>query len=117
MHLVVEVVEHAGDAPPLGVLAVALGVGAHRGLDGPGVLAQAIALGELREERPGLRAGQSPVSSGACSPSWSDGLAQPVEVGFQALDAVDQLLDRPAHRVGQVGLVEVDARSPAARRE
>src|SRR5436853_6220034 len=54
VHLVVEVVEHAGDAPGVRVFVVAAGVGAHRGFDGAGVLAEAVALGELGEDRPGL---------------------------------------------------------------
>src|SRR5262245_7664237 len=54
VHLVVEVVEHTGHAPRLDVLVVAGGVGPHRGLDGAGVLAEAVALRELGEDRPGL---------------------------------------------------------------
>src|SRR5207249_5530101 len=53
MHLVVEVVEHAGDAPRLGIFAVASSVRAHRRLHGSGVLAQAVAVGELGQDRPG----------------------------------------------------------------
>ncbi len=71
VHLVVEVVQHPGDAPPLDVLAVALGVRAHRGLHGPGVLAQAIALRELGEQRPGLRRGSRARSCASCRPSRS----------------------------------------------
>ena len=52
MHLVVEVVEHAGDTPGVRVGAVAAGIRAHRHLDGEGVLAQAIGAGELGENRP-----------------------------------------------------------------
>src|SRR4030095_14111465 len=54
VHLVVEIVEHAGQAPLVEVLAVAPGVGAHGRLDGAGVLAEAVALGELGENCPGV---------------------------------------------------------------
>jgi len=54
VHLVVEVVQHSGHAPRIGILSVAVGVGAHGGFDGTGVLAEAIALGELGEDRPGV---------------------------------------------------------------
>src|SRR3990172_4761778 len=53
VHLVVEVVEHAGRAPRLGVLAVACRIGPHGGLDGQRVLAEAVGLGELRQQDPG----------------------------------------------------------------
>src|SRR5262249_9972495 len=56
VHLVVEVMEHAGDAPLFGVFTVPPGVRAHRRLDRPGVLAEAVALGELGQDRPGRRA-------------------------------------------------------------
>src|SRR5262249_914760 len=56
MHLVIEVVEHAGDTPREGVLAVARGVGAHGRLDGQGVLAEAVGLGEFGQEGPGALA-------------------------------------------------------------
>ena len=52
MHLVVEVVEHARHAPGIHVLAIAGGVGAHGRLDGQGVLAEVVRLGEFCEERP-----------------------------------------------------------------
>src|SRR5438874_10423960 len=53
MHLVVEVVKHARRAPGVLILTVLRGVGAHRGLDGARVLTEAVALGELDEDRPG----------------------------------------------------------------
>src|SRR3989449_1549186 len=53
VHLVVEVVERARRTPRVWILAVLRRVGAHRGLDGAGVLAEAIALRELGEDRPG----------------------------------------------------------------
>src|SRR5262249_20532169 len=56
VHLVIEVVEHAGDAPLFGVFTVPPGVCAHRRLDRPGVFAEAVAVGELRQDRPGRRA-------------------------------------------------------------
>ena len=56
MALVVEVVEQAGEAPQLLVLAEAARVRAHRGLDGQDVLAQGSRLGPLAEEGPGLGA-------------------------------------------------------------
>src|SRR5207248_1896668 len=59
VHLVVEVVEHAGDAPALGVFAEAGGIGPHRGLDRARVLAQAVALGELGQDRPRVVAGHA----------------------------------------------------------
>src|SRR4029078_1108875 len=55
--LVVEIVEERGIAPEQLVLAELAGVAAHRGLDGEGVLQQALALGVRREQRPGARAG------------------------------------------------------------
>src|SRR5205823_14293520 len=57
VHLVVEVVEHARHPPRVRILAVLRRVGPHRGLDGAGVLAEAVALGELGEDRPGVLAG------------------------------------------------------------
>src|SRR5439155_948906 len=53
VHLVVEVVERARRSPRVWILAVLRRVGAHRGLDGASVLAEAIALRELGEDRPG----------------------------------------------------------------
>src|SRR5215470_3015469 len=53
VHLVVEVVEHAGDAPRLGIAAVALRVGAHGCFDGERVLAKTVRLREFGEEGPG----------------------------------------------------------------
>src|SRR5574342_895611 len=53
VHLVVEVVEHAGRAPRLRVLAVARGVGAHGRLHRQGVLAEALGPGEFRQQDPG----------------------------------------------------------------
>src|SRR2546425_4964385 len=51
--LVVEVGGRARRTPRVWILAVLRRVGAHRGLDGAGVLAEAIALRELGEDRPG----------------------------------------------------------------
>src|SRR5438270_303976 len=54
-HLVVEVVQQSDDAPLVNVLscaAVVRGRGAHRGLDGEGVLAQALPLRVLAEQFP-----------------------------------------------------------------
>ena len=56
MALVVEVVQEAGDAPQLLVLAEAPRVGAHGRLDRQDVLAERGRLGPLAEEGPGLRA-------------------------------------------------------------
>ena len=52
--LVVEVVEQRRDAPALLVLAELPRVAAHRGLDGQRVLQQAVALGVLGQQRPGV---------------------------------------------------------------
>src|SRR5712691_1870220 len=54
MHLVVEVVEYAGPTPRVQILAVPASVGAHGGFDGAGVFAEAVALRELGENRPGV---------------------------------------------------------------
>ena len=51
--LVVEVVEQRDDAPLLLVLAERARVAADGGLDGERVLAQALALGPLGQQRPG----------------------------------------------------------------
>jgi hypothetical protein len=58
--LVVEVVQDPDGAPGLRILAEALGVGAHRGLDGEDVAAQRLRRGPLAEEGPGLVARKGP---------------------------------------------------------
>src|SRR5690349_20152812 len=55
--LVVEVVDQPGDPPVFHILAEFFGIVAHRTLDGQHVLAQAVALHPLRDERPGFVAG------------------------------------------------------------
>src|SRR5437870_2395846 len=52
VHLIVEIVERARRPPRVRILAVLRRVGAHGGLDGAGVLAEAVALRELDEDRP-----------------------------------------------------------------
>src|SRR5262249_18562773 len=56
---IIEIVQQAGDAPLVFVLAELAGVGAHTGLNGQHVLAQALRLGVFAKQAPGL----GPVNS------------------------------------------------------